>query len=229
MKGQTLFIDADDTLWENNVYFDTVIDRTAGRLADFGLAADDIRETLLDIERRRTARHGYGSVNFGASLAVLCEQVGVGHALGDLRPFLDAEVAALRRKRLELLPDVPDTLAVLRRRHRLVLFTKGNHDEQWDKVIRSGLRSLFHQVDVVREKDVAAYQDAAHRLGADPARAWMIGNSPRSDILPARAAGFGAVFVPHAITWALEVADLPSEEDPRMHRVDTFRDLLTLF
>ena len=90
-------------------------------------------------------------------------------------------------------------------------------------VIRSGLRSLFHQVDVVREKDVAAYQDAAHRLGADPARAWMIGNSPRSDILPARAAGFGAVFVPHAITWALEVADLPSEEDPRMHRGGSLR------
>jgi putative hydrolase of the HAD superfamily len=229
MKGQTLFIDADDTLWENNVYFDSVIDRTAGRLADFGLAASHVRQTLLDIERQRTARHGYGSVNFGASLAVLCEQVGVGHALGDLRPFLEAEVAALRRKRVELLPDVPDTLAVLRRRHRLVLFTKGNHDEQWDKIVRSGLRGLFHQIDVVREKDEAAYRDAARRLGVDPARAWMIGNSPRSDILPARAAGFGAVYVPHHATWALEIADLPSDPDPRRLRVDAFRDLVTLF
>ena len=165
MKAQTLFVDADDTLWENNVYFDTVIERTASRLADFGLSTDHVRDTLLTIERLRTAVHGYGTVNFGASLEVLCEQVGVSHALGDLRPFLQAEVAALRRKRLEILEDVPDTLAQLRRRHRLVLFTKGNHDEQWDKVVRSGLRSLFHQVDVVREKNPDAYRDAARRLG----------------------------------------------------------------
>lgn len=229
MKGQTLFVDADDTLWENNVYFDSVIDRTAGRLADFGLAAAHVRETLLGIERQRTAAHGYGSLNFGASLEVLCEQVGVGHALGDLRPFLAAEVAALRRKRLEILDEIPDTLAILRRRHRLVLFTKGNHDEQWDKVVRSGLRGLFHQVDVVREKDPDAYRDAAERLGACPDRAWMIGNSPKSDILPARAAGFGAVLVPHPATWALEAAALPTAPDPRCLRVTRFSDLLTLF
>lgn len=229
MKAQTLFVDADDTLWENNVYFDTVIERTASRLADFGLSTDHVRNTLLTIERQRTATHGYGTVNFGASLEVLCEQVGVSHALGDLRPFLQAEVAALRRKRLEILEDVPDTLAHLRRRHRLVLFTKGNHDEQWDKVVRSGLRSLFHQVDVVREKNPEAYRDASRRLGVDPARAWMIGNSPKSDILPARAAGFGAVFVPHAATWALEHAALPDTTDDRLLQVRRFSDLLRHF
>ena len=90
----------------------------------------------MAIERQRTRSHGYGSLNFGASLEVLCEHVGIGESLDQLRPFLRAEIAALRRKRLELLPDVPDTLAYLRRRHRLVLFTKGNHDEQWDKVVR---------------------------------------------------------------------------------------------
>ncbi len=108
---------------------------------------------------------------------------------------------------------MPDTLAYLRRRHRLVLFTKGNHDEQWDKVVRSGLRDLFHQVDVVREKDADAYADAARRLGVRPESAWMIGNSPKSDILPARAAGFGAVFVPHPGTWVLELDDLPEVHD----------------
>ena len=163
--GLTLFIDADDTLWENNIYFDSVIDRTATRLTEYGVSTERTREALLAIERQRTRAHGYGSLNFGASLEVLCEHVGIGESLDQLRPFLRAEIAALRRKRLELLPDVPDTLAYLRRRHRLVLFTKGNHDEQWDKVVRSGLRDLFHQVDVVREKDQAAYADAARRLG----------------------------------------------------------------
>jgi putative hydrolase of the HAD superfamily len=228
-RALTLFIDADDTLWENNVYFDAVIARTTRRLTAYGVASDVARDTLLDIERHRTRVHGYGSGNFGLSLEVLCEQVGVPHALGDLRPFLRAEVAALRRKRLEILPGVPDTLAWLRRRHRLVLFTKGNHDEQWDKVVRSGLRPLFHQVDVVREKHVEAYRDAARRLGAEPARSWMIGNSPKSDILPAHEAGFGTVLVPHAGTWALEMADLPDTVGPRMRRVGQFSDLVDLF
>jgi len=227
--GLTLFIDADDTLWENNVYFDSVISRTAQRLAEYGVSSDRTRAALLAIEQQRTRAHGYGSVNFGASLEVLCEHVGVAAALDDLRPFLQAEVASLRRKRLEILPGVPDTLGYLRRRHRLVLFTKGNHDEQWDKVVRSGLRDLFHQVDVVREKHQAAYEDAARRLGVQPAHAWMIGNSPRSDILPARAAGLGAVFVPHAGTWALELADLPPDDDVQVRQVATFADLQAHF
>ena len=227
--GLTLFIDADDTLWENNVYFDSVISRTATRLSAYGVSADRTREALLTIERQRTRAHGYGSLNFGASLEVLCEHVGIGASLDELRPFLRAEIAALRRKRLELLPDVPDTLAYLRRRHRVVLFTKGNHDEQWDKVVRLGLRDLFHQVDVVREKDAAAYADAARRLGVRPATAWMIGNSPKSDILPARAAGFGDVFVPHPGTWVLELDDVPAAGDPRMRTVETFADLRAIF
>jgi len=227
--GLTLFVDADDTLWENNVYFDSVIGRTAERLTTYGVPEVRTREALLAIERQRTRAHGYGSINFGASLEVLCDHVGVGASMDELRPFLRAEIAALRRKRLEILPDVPETLAYLRRRHRLVLFTKGNHDEQWDKVQRSGLRDLFHQVDVVREKDTACYDDAARRLGVRPDRAWMIGNSPKSDILPARAAGLGAVFVPHPGTWELELADLPDDSDLGTVRVARFAELVNIF
>jgi putative hydrolase of the HAD superfamily len=227
--GLTLLVDADDTLWENNVYFDSVIGRTAERLTTYGVPEARTREALLAIERQRTRAHGYGSINFGASLEVLCAHVGVGASIDELRPFLRAEIAALRRKRLEILPDVPDTLAYLRRRHRLVLFTKGNHDEQWDKVQRSGLRDLFHQVDVVREKDQGAYADATRRLGVRPEHAWMIGNSPKSDILPARAAGLGAVFVPHPGTWELELADLPEPDDLGTLRIDRFADLVSIF
>ncbi len=227
--GLTLLVDADDTLWENNVYFDSVISRTASRLTAYGVPAERTRETLLDIERQRTQAHGYGALNFATSLEVLCEHVGVADAIDDLRPFLRAEIASLRRKRLEILPDVPETLAYLRRRHRLVLFTKGNHDEQWDKVVRSGLRELFHQVDVVREKDEQAYRDAARRLGIGAGRGWMIGNSPKSDILPARAAGLGAVFVPHPGTWALELAEVPETADPEILRVDRFAALRDVF
>ena len=93
--GLTLFIDADDTLWEYNIYFDSVIDRTATRLSEYGVSTERTREALLAIERQRTRAHGYGSLNFGASLEVLCEHVGMAASLDELRPFLRAEIASL--------------------------------------------------------------------------------------------------------------------------------------
>ena len=81
----------------------------------------------------------------------------------------------------------------------------------------------------MREKDTSAYADAARRLGVRPEHAWMIGNSPKSDIMPARAAGFGAVFVPHAGTWALELADMPDTHDPGILEVRRFGQLRDIF
>ena len=85
--GLTLFIDADDTLWENNIYFDSVIDRTATRLTEYGVSTERTREALLAIERQRTRAHGYGSLNFGASLEVLCEHVGIGDVARRVAPL----------------------------------------------------------------------------------------------------------------------------------------------
>ena len=121
------------------------------------------------------------------------------------------------------------TLRSLAGRHRVVLVTKGDGDDQLGKVARSGLRRHLHQVDVVPEKDVVAYGDILRRHGASPERSWMIGNSPKSDILPALQAGLGAVFVPHPATWTLELADLPAPHTPRYLELERFSDLLQRF
>jgi len=110
-----------------------------------------------------------------------------------------------------------------------VLVTKGDGDDQMGKVARSGLRRYLHQVDIVPEKDEAAYRDILRRHGADPARSWMIGNSPKSDILPALAAGLGAVFLPHPATWSLELAELPAPLTDRYIVLDRFQELLDHF
>ena len=110
---------------------------------------------------------------------------------------------------MALLPGVADTLGTLASRHRLIMLTKGDPDDQHQKVARSGLRAWFHAVDVVHEKDTAAYTDAARRHGVTADETWMVGNSPRSDVVPAIAAGWGAVFIPHAATWVLELEPLP--------------------
>ena len=131
---------------------------------------------------------------------------------------------------IELLPAVDATLSQLREHHRLILVTKGNTVEQTDKLERSGLRPLFSAVEVLAEKNPAAYRDVALRYKCDPTSTWMIGNSPKSDINPALAAGLNAVFIPHDFTWVLEheSIDRPTT-DLRLLELGAFDELLRYF
>jgi len=228
-RGLTLLIDADDTLWENNIYFDEVVAGYVALVERHGRPADDARAKLLEIERERTKRFGYGVDNFRLSLEAACAHLlaDCDHA-GELSAIQEL-CWGLRRRAILLLPGVDETLRTLAGRHRLILVTKGDHDDQLAKVARSGLRSRFHEVDVVAEKDPETYRDLIRRHGVDPARTWMIGNSPKSDILPALEASLRAVFIPHAATWTLELQDLPPLDDGRLLIVDRFADLLRHF
>src|SRR6202035_4322753 len=109
---------------------------------------------------------------------------------------------------IELLPGVRETLALLSSRHKLILMTKGNHAEQADKFARSGLQPFFNAVEIVAEKDTSIYREVMARHELAPHSSWMIGNSPKSDINPALAAGLHAVHLFHKDTWILEHAEL---------------------
>jgi putative hydrolase of the HAD superfamily len=126
---------------------------------------------------------------------------------------------------MELIDGVEATLAALAARHRLVLFTKGDEADQRDKVARSGLARWFGAVDVVKEKHPEAYRHALARHGVNGDQAWMVGNSPRSDVKPALAVGMGAVFVPHPATWVLELDPLPDAAHERLLVLVRFADL----
>ena len=114
---------------------------------------------------------------------------------------------------VELIAGVEETLAYLRERHQLTLFTKGHPDEQRMKVDRSGLGGYFQHTAVVKEKDRAAYAGIVEEQGLDKAATWMIGNSPKSDINPALEAGLNAVLVPHEHTWVLERQDTGTKRE----------------
>jgi putative hydrolase of the HAD superfamily len=226
-RGLTLFVDADDTLWENNVYFEAIVADYIALAGHHGCPPEQARTRFLEVERDRVRRFGYGIANFQASLELACEGLGLPDAVGTRR--FAALCASLRRRAGAHLDEVAATLRTLGGRHRVVLLTKGDGDDQMGKVARSGLRRYLHQVDVVPEKDTDAYRDVLRRHGADPTRSWMIGNSPKSDILPALAAGLGAVFIPHAATWTLELTDLPGDDTPRYLVRRRFRELTELF
>lgn len=226
--GLTLFIDADDTLWENNVHFNAIMRHYERLLEARGIAPARAHEVLLEVERRRTKTHGYGIACFRQSLGEACHLL-LGTEPDDERRVFDVLCGRLARFPIELLSEVPATLRELRGRHRVILLTKGDRDDQLDKLMRSTLHECFHQVDVVREKDVTTYRHARHRFGVRDGQGWMVGNSPKSDIRPALEADLNAVFIPHKDTWVLEHDEVPDGYGDRLHTIPRFASLLDLF
>jgi len=204
LSSQTLLIDADDTLWENNIYFERAIARFISFLNHHEFSPEQVREVLNDVERECIVTHGYGLHSFAHALGQTFERLSPVPVTPELHAQVRSFAATIENHAIEFLPEVPQTLGYLRDRHRLILVTKGALAEQSGKVERSGIRDYFHDVEIVAEKNPAAYACVVEKHNLAPAATWMVGNSPKSDINPAMAAGLHAVFVPHGDTWILE-------------------------
>jgi putative hydrolase of the HAD superfamily len=224
MSRETILIDADDTLWENNVYFERTIEEFLTLLEPFGYPREYARHILNETERRNIRQHGYGVRSFGRSLEETYMKLAGHLAERSTVENIRFRVAELERTPPNVLDGVVDTLVYLAERHRLILFTKGEAAEQAGKVERSGLQMHFDAIEIVPEKDVATYRTLVNRHHVVKSRGWMVGNSPRSDINPALEAGLNAVFIPHRATWELEHEELRSGAG-RLLILTRFRDL----
>jgi putative hydrolase of the HAD superfamily len=228
--GQTLLIDADDTLWENNIYFERAIAAYIGYLDHQAHTPEEVRQALNQAERETILSHGYGLTSFTQSLITCFERL-------TEAPISDTQHARIRSfaqsiadQEIELLPGVAELLPKLAERHRLILMTKGSQAEQADKLARSGLAEYFSAVEIVAEKNPSTYREVTRRNQCAPRTTWMIGNSPKSDINPALTAGLHAVFIFHKDTWVLEHAEIDSApEGQQLVEVDSFRRLADLF
>jgi putative hydrolase of the HAD superfamily len=228
--GQTLLIDADDTLWENNIYFERAIAAFISYLNHHEYSPAEVRQTLNAVERETILAHGYGLTSFTRSLVTCFERLSPHEATEEKRERIRGFANAIAEQEIELLPGVAETLANLASRHRLILMTKGNHAEQADKLARSGLASHFSAVEIVPEKDPATYRQVIARHELAPHTGWMIGNSPKSDINPALAAGLNAVFLFHKDTWVLEHAEVNAAPGGQhLLELDAFAKLTELF
>jgi len=221
---QHLLIDADDTLWENNIYFEDAFDEFVDFLGHSSMSAAEVRAVLDEIETANIKIHGYGAANFARGLAQCYERL----AEGEIRRDDLARVMSFAERILDcpmqLIEGVAPTLEYLSTRHELTLFTKGHPEEQKLKIDRSGLGAYFSHTAIVREKDAAAYASLARERDLDAQRTWMVGNSPKSDINPALEAGLKAVYIPHPRTWSLEHEEI-QEADGRLLVLKNFAGL----
>jgi len=145
---RTLLMDADDTLWENNIYFERVIAGFLDELGKRGVVMELAQETLWHTEQRNVKTTGYGSNAFCQSLHEVARLLGA----TDLEPWIAGQEQWIFHHPIELMPGVAVTLPLLHATNRLILLSKGRDDEQLGKLHRSGLAKYFHEIEIVFEK-----------------------------------------------------------------------------
>jgi putative hydrolase of the HAD superfamily len=228
MARNSLIIDADDTLWENNVFFDKAITTFVAQLEYLGYTPDYIRHILNETERRNIRQHGYGVRSFKRSLEETYLKLAGNMARREIVKEIEQMAAELENTPPQILEGVPETLAYLAKRHRLILLTKGEAAEQAGKVERSGLQSHFDAIENVMEKNASIFQRVIEQFKIVKSNGWMVGNSPATDINPALQAGLNAVFIPHLATWITDRAAVESGVG-KLLILQSFRDLRTHF
>lgn len=226
---QSLLIDADDTLWENNVYFETAFDEFVAFLDHSSLNPTEIRAILDEIELANAKVHGYGSLNFARNLQQCYQHLAERSISADDLETVKGFALRILEAPMQIIEGVPETLEYLASRHSLTLFTKGHPEEQKLKIDRSGLGVWFGHTAIVKEKEPGAYRALIEARGMKAETTWMIGNSPKSDVNPALEAGLNAVFLPHARTWTLERCELRPPGPGRLLVLEQFSDLRGVF
>lgn len=224
-KGRltTIGFDADDTLWQNEQFYRMTEARFTELLGEH-LDAPGVSARLLAAARRNLGVYGFGIKSFTLSMIETAVEVTNGQVKGEVI----AKILAIGREMLshpiETLPQARETVEGLKGRYRIVLVTKGDLLDQERKLAQSGLGELFDGVEIVSDKSADTYRRVFTRHGEGPEHAMMIGNSLRSDVLPALTAGAWGVFVPHELTWAAEHAEEPASH-PRFRKIATLGEL----
>jgi putative hydrolase of the HAD superfamily len=225
--AQTLLIDLDDTICENNIYFERAIAQFISFLNHREYTTEQVREVINQVERECILTHGYGLHSFAHSLVGSFERLSVEPITPELHKKIQGFAHQIAEHPMEIIDGVPETLEYLSERHHLIVMTKGSFTEQSAKIERSGLQEFFSAFEIVAEKNEPTYRSIIAKYALLPEVTWMIGNSPKSDINPAIAAGIHAVFVPHCQTWVLEHEEITAAptNGQRLIHVERFTDL----
>jgi putative hydrolase of the HAD superfamily len=208
----TIGLDADDTLWHNEKFYKFTEASFTAMLSDHG-DHHHISKRLLEAEKKNLQFYGFGIKGFTLSMIETAIEVTDGKVEPKtIKTILDAGREMLHHP-VELLPHAKETVEALRDEFRLVLVTKGDLFDQERKLAQSGLGDYFHGVEIVSDKTADSYVTIFNRHGTGPEQALMAGNSLKSDVLPAIAAGAVGVHVPHELSWDFEHAEAPGEHE----------------
>ncbi|CAM5522080.1 hypothetical protein MAUB1S_08706 [Mycolicibacterium aubagnense] len=219
----TIGFDADDTLWQNEQFF-RLTERHFTELLSEHAEKEHLLERLLEAERRNLGTYGFGIKGFTLSMIETAIDVTGGKVPSEVIGRILAAGREMLSHPIETLPHVHDTLELLAGRYRLVLITKGDLFDQERKLAQSGLGDFFQAVEIVSDKSRPTYERIFARHGDGAEHAMMVGNSLKSDVVPAIEAGSWGVFVPHELTWVIEHVEAPKAA-PRFREIGHLGEL----
>lgn len=212
--------DGDDTLWHSEGYYQQAtehFEQIVGHYVDLGNLA--LRDRLLAVQRGNLRLFGYGAKGMTLSmLEAAIDVTGERISAADIHRIIAIGKDVLAHP-VELLPGIRSAVEAVAATHRIVLITKGDLFHQEQKVARCGLADVFHRIEIVSEKDRAAYQRVLTECRTTMDRFAMVGNSLRSDIEPVVALGGWGVYMPYHVTWAHEADTDFVADSPRVIRV----------
>jgi len=222
-KFDTIFVDADDTLWENERYFRAAEAKFIELLADY-TSPEGVQDMLWRKQEDNIPLFGYGSKTYMIGMADAAMDICGGSLPENIYYGIKKIITDLAFHKLEIIEGVVETLEALQGKYRLIVATKGDLTEQMGKFRISGLAKYFHHCEVMENKDEKNYMELAAKHDLDPSQMLMIGNSVKSDIAPVVNIGGTAIHTPHEIVWVHEMMDMP--ESDRIIEVRAIKEIL---
>ena len=222
-KFDTIFFDADDTLWENERFFRAAEDQFIELLKDY-TTPDGVQDMLWRKQEDNIPLFGYGSKTYMIGMTDAAIELCGGHLPEHIYYGVKKIITELAFHEFELIEGVEETLKALHGKYRLIVATKGDLTEQLNKFRISGLAKYFHHCEVMENKDEKNYLELAAKLDLDPTKMLMIGNSVKSDIAPVVNIGGVAIHTPHEITWVHEMMDMPQSDN--IIEVNSIKEIL---
>ena len=222
-KFDTIFVDADDTLWENERYFRAAETKFIELLADY-TSPEGVQDMLWRKQEDNIPLFGYGSKTYMIGMADAAMDLFGGSLPEGIYYGIKKIITDLAFHKLEIIEGVVETLEALQGKYRLIVATKGDLTEQMGKFRISGLAKYFHHCEVMENKDEKNYLELAAKHDLDPSQMLMIGNSVKSDIAPVVNIGGTAIHTPHEIVWVHEMMDMP--ESDRIIEVRAIKEIL---
>ena len=224
-KFDTIFFDADDTLWENEQFFRDAEAQFAELLADY-TDPEGVQELLWHKQEDNIPLFGYGSKTYMIGMTDAAVELCGGHLPDKIYHGVKKIITNLAFHEFELIEGVEDTLKSLHGHYRMIVATKGDLTEQLNKYRLSGLEKYFHHCEVMENKDEKNYLELCAKHDIEPSQLLMIGNSVKSDIAPVINIGGTAIHTPHDVIWVHEMMDMP--ESDRIIEVNQIKDIIPI-
>ena len=222
-KFDTIFIDADDTLWENERYFRNAEVKFIELLKDY-TGPEGVQHMLWQKQEENIPLFGYGSETYLIGMADAAMDLCGGRLPESIYYGIKKIITDLAFHKLEIIDGVVETLEALQDRYKLIVATKGDLTEQMGKFRISGLTQYFHHCEVMENKDEKNYRELIAKHDMKPEELLMIGNSVKSDIAPVVSIGGWAIHTPHDVVWVHEMMDVP--ESDRIIEVKGIKEVL---